>query len=71
MNRSNIHKVPEHEPINPGSYNEFSERHGLNAKSALGAYSLALDQYRQDLADFHGITLEELHSGTTKYDQTA
>ncbi len=58
-------------PQSPGSFNEYAKLNGLSAEVALGAYSLALDQYRQDLADFHGISLEELHSGTAKYDQTA
>jgi hypothetical protein len=62
--------VSKEKPQSPGSFNEYVRLNGLSSEVALGAYSLALDQYRQDLADFHGISLEDLHSGSALYDKT-
>lgn len=57
-------KSPESYPENPGSYNAFCEARNFQSRDeAMGSYALALDTYRQQLADYHGISLDDLHAG--------
>lgn len=47
---------------NPGSFNEWSERHSGNTGGAsYGEYSEALTEYRQSLAEQMGMTEKEFH----------
>lgn len=49
------------EITNPGSFNEFTDRTGLNGEQAIAGYSMILHEYRVALAAAKGITLEDLH----------
>lgn len=49
------------EIANPGSFNEFTERTGLDGEHAFAGYSILLDEYKVALAAAKGITLEDLH----------
>jgi len=53
-------------PRNPGSFKDFVEQHGLqnSPQEAIKWHSAAISQYRQQLAEAHGITTEELHSSS-------
>ncbi len=46
---------------NPGSLAEYAERNELTIETARNSYSKLLDQYRHELADILGITLDDLH----------
>lgn len=58
-------------PQSPGSFNEFCSSRNLSSEQALGYYSLALDEYRGALAEYHGISLEDLHLGPFNYEQAS
>jgi hypothetical protein len=52
-------------PQSPGSLREFVATRGYDAVSGLvqAEYSSVLAQYRIELAESRGLTLEELHQG--------
>ena len=52
-------------PQSPGSIKEFAASRGYDSTDGrvLAEYGTALAQYRIDLAQERGITLEELHHG--------
>ena len=45
----------------PGSLKDFAESRDLNTLKAMHEYSMALDEYRHRLANFFGISIDELH----------
>ena len=62
-----MNTTPETKPANPGSYNEFCGTKDFRDRNeAMGAYTLELAAYRQALADYYGVSLDDLHAGNFK-----
>jgi hypothetical protein len=55
--------APTDEPQSPGSLRSFAEAKGLDTSSteARFLHADALDGFRRQLAEFRGITLDQLH----------
>ena len=66
INRNNLNKE---KPQSPGSFNEFCSSHNISSEHALGRFSVALDAYRSALAEYHELSLEDLHAGPFNYEQ--
>ena len=71
MKTINSNNFNTEKPQSPGSFNEFCRSHNFSSEQALGHYSVALDEYRSALAEYHEISLEDLHAGPFNYEQPA
>lgn len=71
MKTINSNNFNTEKPQSPGSFNEFCSRRNFTSEQALGYYSVALDEYRRALAEYHNLSLEDLHAGPFNYEQSS